>query len=472
VKRSLRCRCVVVLVVSVVTGALASGSAMASELSWSAPQRIDATESPRLYPSPVVSCASASFCVAVDQNSNALTYNGSSWTSPASIKGSYPFELRFTSVSCPTTAFCVAVGEGQAVNYSAGSWSQPSSIDAIGGLLAVSCPSATFCAAVDSGGNALTYNGSSWTAPSHIDTTAEGIGSVSCASSSFCIAADYEGKTMIYNGSAWTTPADTTEPEGIGGLSCASSSFCAAIDWSGNVLTYNGSAWSTPTNIGSAAAVSCLSSSFCVAVGINGNAHIYNGSAWTTEAGVISPSEGDGLACASSSFCIATDMRGYAVTFAEHESAGGGGGSNPPPSGGGGSTAPSGSVPSDTTPRTGVVALSKKTIAVQANGTALVPLDCTGTATCQGTVTLTASRPAAPKDKRARLSKTRTIGRARFAIAAGKTATVKVKLNATGRAMLKAHHGKLTATLTITKSLPTPASTARKTVHIVQKVKH
>src|SRR3954471_11944269 len=70
VKRSLRCRCVVVLVVvSVVTGALASGSAMASELSWPSPQRIDATKSPRLYPSPVVSCASASFCVAVDQNS-------------------------------------------------------------------------------------------------------------------------------------------------------------------------------------------------------------------------------------------------------------------------------------------------------------------------------------------------------------------------------------------------------------------
>lgn len=344
VKRSIRCRCVVVLAAAVLTGALASGSAMASELSWSAPQRIDATESPREYPSPVLSCASASFCVAVDENSNALTFNGTSWTAPASIKGSYPVELRFRSVSCPTTTFCIAVGEGEAVTYSAGSWSQPTSIDATGGLLGVSCPSATFCAAVDSGGNALIYNGSSWTAPSHIDTTAEGIGSVSCASSSFCIAADYEGKTTIYNGSSWTTPADTTEPEGIGGLSCASSSFCAAIDWSGNALTYNGSAWSTPTNIGSAAAASCLSSSFCMAVGINGNAHIYNGSAWTTETGVSSPSEGDGLACASSSFCIATDMRGYAITFAEHESAGGGGGSIPPPTGGG-STSPVGGSP-------------------------------------------------------------------------------------------------------------------------------
>lgn len=183
---------------------------------------------------------------------------------------------------------------------------------------------------------------------------------------------------------------------------------------------------------------------------------------------MISPSEGDGLACASSSFCIATEMHGYAITYAEHESVGGGGEG----SGGGGSTAPPGSAPSNTTAPTGVLALSKKAIAVQANGTAFVPLDCTGTATCQGTVTLTASGPGAPKAKRARLSKTTTIGRARFAIAAGKTATVKVKLNAAGRALLKAHHGKLTTTLTITKSLPNPASTVRKTVHIVQKAKH
>jgi hypothetical protein len=61
------------------------------------------------------------------------------------------------------------------------------------------------------------------------------------------------------------------------------------------------------------------------------------------------------------------------------------------------------------------------------------------------------------------------IGKAKFSIAPGKTAIVKVKLNATGRALLKAHHGKLTATLTVKNSLPSPASTTRKTVHVVQK---
>jgi hypothetical protein len=48
-------------------------------------------------------------------------------------------------------------------------------------------------------------------------------------------------------------------------------------------------------------------------------------------------------------------------------------------------------------------------------------------------------------------------------------AAVKVKLNATGRALLKAHHGKLTATLTVRNSSPSPAATIHKTVHVVQK---
>jgi hypothetical protein len=96
-----------------------------------------------------------------------------------------------------------------------------------------------------------------------------------------------------------------------------------------------------------------------------------------------------------------------------------------------------------------------------------VGLTCTGTATCEGTLTLAAK--GAAKNKRARVSKVTTIGKAKFSIAGGKSATIKVKVNAAGRALLKAHHGKLTATLTITKSSPSPASMAHKTVHLVQK---
>lgn len=133
-----------------------------------------------------------------------------------------------------------------------------------------------------------------------------------------------------------------------------------------------------------------------------------------------------------------------------------GGGSAPSPAGG---TAPP--------PPSGNVALSKATVVAKPNGQLLVRLGCSGNATCKGTLTLTAKGKA--KSSSASASKLSTIGKAPFAIPAGKTATVKLKLNAAGRALLKAHHGKLTATLTIVKSSPSPTSTARKTVHIVQK---
>ena len=60
-----------------------------------------------------VSCPSSSFCVAVDSNANALTFNGCKWSQSSSIdaKGG-----GLNAVSCPSSSFCVAVdGNGNAV---------------------------------------------------------------------------------------------------------------------------------------------------------------------------------------------------------------------------------------------------------------------------------------------------------------------------------------------------------------------
>lgn len=326
VKRSLSCRCVVVLVVAatIATASLGGSVADASALGWSAPLRIDATESPRPYPSPMVSCATVSFCLAVDLNSNAMVYDGSSWTAPASIKGSFPGgELLFYSVSCPTTSFCMAVGSGEYATYSAGSWSQPASL---GGAWGVSCPSSSFCAAVNHEG-ALTYNGSSWTSPTDLGGSGEfGYSSVSCVSASFCMAVDYEGHAVTYNGSTWSAPANIDGTEGIGGVGCVSSSFCMAVDWGGNALTYNGSTWSAPSHIDNnvLTSVSCPTSSFCAAVGNSGNALTYNGSSWTTSTAVYGGSEGASVSCPTTSFCVATEAHGNAFMYGEYGTPGGG----------------------------------------------------------------------------------------------------------------------------------------------------
>ena len=119
-----------------------------------------------------VSCASASFCVAIDRKGNALTFNGSTWSAPVNAD---PNGL--------------SMGEGGI------SWP------------VVSCPATDFCAAVDGGtGNVVTFNGSTWTAPVNIDSKAADsvngpvlmfLMSVSCRSAAFCVTGDTIGNTFV-----------------------------------------------------------------------------------------------------------------------------------------------------------------------------------------------------------------------------------------------------------------------------------
>jgi hypothetical protein len=64
-------------------------------------------------------------------------------------------------------------------------------------------------------------------------------------------------------------------------------------------------------------------------------------------------------------------------------------------------------------------------------------------------------------------SKTTTIGTATFSIPPGKTTTIDVKLNAVGRALLDADHGRLSAILTVLKSTPAPSQTHTENVRLV-----
>jgi hypothetical protein len=169
--------------------------------SWSAPTQIDNSDSGGYFSS--VSCPSATFCTAVSDTGYALTYNGTSWSAPTHIdtnpvSPSCSFSCVAVtpfSVSCPSATFCAAVDEnGNALTYNGTSWSAPT--DNSGGFLdSVSCPSATFCVAVDENGNALTYNGTSWSAPNHID---DGNASVSCPSASFCVTVSNNGDALTY----------------------------------------------------------------------------------------------------------------------------------------------------------------------------------------------------------------------------------------------------------------------------------
>jgi hypothetical protein len=278
---------------------------------WSAPLPIDS-----LFTS--VSCATVSFCVAVGPGGDALTYNGTSWTTPAYIDSTHIDSTSgsLTSVSCPTTTFCVAVDSGgYALTYNGTSWTTPAHIDNTGsGLSSVSCSSATFCVAVGDG-SALTYNGSSWSASDGIVGTSS---SVSCPSAAFCVAVNYEGDAVTYNGTSWSAPAQIDNSGGsLDSVSCASASFCVAVDNSGYAVTYNGTSWTTTANIeggiGGLSSVSCPTVSFCVAVGDGGYAVTYNGTSWTTPANIDNSRGLTSVSCPTTSFCAAVDYYGYAA---------------------------------------------------------------------------------------------------------------------------------------------------------------
>jgi streptogramin lyase len=81
-------------------------------------------------------------------------------------------------------------------------------------------------------------------------------------------------------------------------------------------------------------------------------------------------------------------------------------------------------------------------------------------ATCSGRLTFTVKTTI--KKRKKKISRMVQIATRTFSVRAGKTATLTLKLNARGRALLKAHRGHLNVRLTILRSAPAP-STAKTT---------
>jgi hypothetical protein len=114
----------------------------------------------------------------------------------------------------------------------------------------------------------------------------------------------------------------------------------------------------------------------------------------------------------------------------------------------------------------GSVILDGLIIEVENNREAAVELTCSDIATCAGKLTLTASsRSGSGKARRAR---TESIGTASFSIVAREQATVKFALDKAGRALLRAAHGHLSATLTIVRTAPLPSKTQIERVRLEQ----
>ena len=273
---------------------------------WSYPDWVD--QPPNVESTHSISCTASPslLCAAVDQEGHVVTS-----TNPTDAE-SWHVENLLTSynvpwgISCASSSLCVAVSEEEETGEEHGpvilSSAKPTGPQTdwkrvlplfekktVGTLFGVSCPSTSFCVAVGQvglGGGLLTSStptgsASTWIG-AHIDE--DDLLGVSCASTSLCVT--YNGKGTVFTsiapsgGSTQWTPADIDGEKELTGISCTSSpsTLCVATDNEGNVITSTNptggpSAWTvTPVDAGNRLeSVSCASTSLCVAGDDAGN---------------------------------------------------------------------------------------------------------------------------------------------------------------------------------------------------------
>jgi hypothetical protein len=308
-------------------GPAVAGAATAAQ--WSTMATVDPGPNPQLN---AVSCTSASFCVAVGQDYNAIPgypaylqyeaiaeeWNGSTWSAIAPVDPGSASQL--SAISCTSPVFCMAAGL---------SWNGSSNFTTLAEI----------------------WNGSAWSVVPTVDPNIYNLlSTVSCTSPSFCVAggqynngARPQTLAETWDGSSWTrTPTtDLGVQDSINGASCASASFCVGVSayeadysnahWQTLGEEWDGSAWSTMTTVDGYSdtstnfvnellGVSCISSSFCMAAGdyyydflppatppAQTLAEVWNGSSWSATA-TTNPSFAQQLqavSCTRESFCIA-----------------------------------------------------------------------------------------------------------------------------------------------------------------------
>ncbi len=150
-------------------------------------------------PGPIgVSCSQTWACTAI-LGDQVLTWDGDSWT-----QSPYP-DQSAAAVSCPRPTTCIFVGRHDVDVEVSGAWRAPQVVDPTGLLTSVSCPTTSFCVALDGTGHAVTFDGSRWSAPRAVlpDDAADGIGVnrldlVDCPSASFCLAVSPGGSATTY----------------------------------------------------------------------------------------------------------------------------------------------------------------------------------------------------------------------------------------------------------------------------------
>jgi hypothetical protein len=263
-----------------------------------------------------VSCPSRTFCVAVDLEGLAYTYDGTTWRGPTRFG---PGSLDSSNVTCATPSFCVATASdldgGYTVVSDRGRWGDRPSL---GKNPSVSCPSSSFCLAADEAGTeAFTFAGVGWTP---IPAPPGGAETLSCPTTSFCVGFDGTGDVSVWKAGSWNRGQRVGSSSFATFVTCASATFCVADGpREGQVITYDGNRWSKPRELDPGAGfdgLSCPLPTFCAAVDNSGNVFFFNGQTWSRPTHLFDPLVGFGtISCSAPTFCTLVTMAGDAFKF-------------------------------------------------------------------------------------------------------------------------------------------------------------
>jgi len=299
----------------------------------------------------VLVCSTATVLLSLGSTVSAGPTTSGTWSIVTTPDPSPTQSNQFSSVSCVSASFCMAVGSyagasnqsGLVSEWNGTAWTlltaptpsadpdnPNSTVDNV--LDSVSCTSTTFCAAVgDQSGDgeplAEEWNGSSWS----IVATPDVPGSGSSPSQPVSPTQPPAPLSPTPNVAPQvTTPKASLKSQGLNAVSCTGPTSCMAVGASATgkgdqtlAEQWNGSAWSlvatpvpAPASPQVLEGISCSGGAFCVAVGLAQSPvtgasqpliEQWNGSSWSLMASATADPGGEllGISCVGSSFCMA-----------------------------------------------------------------------------------------------------------------------------------------------------------------------
>jgi hypothetical protein len=272
------------------------------------------------------------------------------WSAPEVID----HQEHLSSISCPSTSLCVAVGEAGNLLTStnptggAGTWSAPVDVDGGQVINEVSCPTTTLCVAVAGKDALISTNpigGARAWVSTQVDPEADADAeTVSCPSTSLCVIMndtnDIVTSTDPTGGAGSWTVSHLSRPTitSYAALTCPSETLCIAANnipeealsilSSGNP-TGGWSAWSKtggdPGPIGGLMAASCPTTTLCVGADLEGRIVTTTTPAagpWTFTSHIDGNNLLLGLSCATTTLCVGAGSGGEIVTSTDPTSGG------------------------------------------------------------------------------------------------------------------------------------------------------